>query len=245
MSVYSTPEQLANMRDILSNFVRMPFSQGNIPGSLVESVFAHVRGGSVLNTYDFVDVVHTASRCGWQVKSTKETTPVTWKRAKIENSAELIRKSYQSADDLQALGDTIINFCNEHARASMKKYDLNEIGYARLIIHKDRRVTYFERLLCSKDEPLVFNPRDFVWEWSEQKRTRTKEQLPALHGTNIRTEEKWWAWHGRGENQLHFSGESVWWPPDDSPNMFSFELPREEDRLSFERLNELLKGSRT
>lgn len=245
MSVYSTPEQLANMRDILSNFVRMPFSQGNIPGSLVESVFAHVRGGSVLNTYDFVDVVHADLRCGWQVKSTKETTPVTWKRAKIENSAELIRKSYQSTDDLQALGDTIINFCNEHAHASMEKYGLNEIGYARLIIHKDRRVTYFERLLCSQDDPLVFNPRDFVWEWSEPKITRTKEQLPALHGTNIRSEEKWWAWHGRGENQLHFSGESVWWPPENSPNMVSFELPREEDRLSFEQLNELLRGSRT
>ena len=245
MSVYSTPEQLENMRDILSNFVRMPFLQDSIPGFLAEAVFAHVRGASVLKTYDFVDVVHNASHCGWQVKSSKESTALTWKRVKIENSAELIQKSAQSADDLQALGDMIINVCNDHARASMKKYDLSEIGYARFIVHKDGQVTYFERLLCSKNEPLVFNPRDFVWEWSKRKKTRTKEQLSALHGTNIKTEEKWWAWHGRGENQLHFSEESVWWPPEDSPHTFSFELPRKEDRLSFEQLNELIRGSQT
>ena len=243
MSVFSTPEQLANMRDILSNFVRMPFSQGNIPGALVESVFAHVHGGSVLGTYDFVDVVHPESSCGWQVKSTKSSTPVTWKRAKIENSAELIEKSAKSAKDLQGLGEAIINFCNEHARASMEKYKLNEIGYSRLIVHNNRRVTYFERLLCSRDKPLVFDPQDFVWKWSEPKKTKTKEQLPALHGTNVKTEEKWWAWHGRGENQLHFSGESVWWPDENSPHMFSFELPSDKDKLSFEQLNKLLKTS--
>ncbi len=242
MSIFSTPEQLASMRDFLSNFARMPFSQGNIPGALVEAVFAHVRDGSVLNTYDFVDVIHPEAHCGWQVKSTKSSTPVTWKRAKLENSTELIAKSYESPDDLQALGNAIMNFCNEHARASMEKYELSEIGYSRLIIHKDRRVTYFERLLCSEDRLLVFDPNDFVWEWSEPKRTRTKEQLPALHGTNIKTEEKWWAWHGRGENQLHFSGESAWWPDEDDPHKFSFELPSEEDKISFEQLSELLNG---
>lgn len=240
MSVFSTPEQLANMRDILSNFVRMPFSQGNIPGALVESAFAHVRAGSVLNTYDFVDVICPEAHCGWQVKSTKASTPVTWKRAKIPNSSEFIERSLKSPNDLQALGDAVIDFCNEHAQASMEKYDLSEIGYSRLIIHRNGRVTYFERLLCSKDNPLVFDPKDFVWEWSEPKRTRTKEQLPALHGTNIRTEEKWWAWHGRGENQLHFSGESAWWPDVSNPHRFSFELPSEEDKISFEQLSDLL-----
>ena len=242
MSIFSTPDQLANMRDILSNYVRMPFSQGNIPGALVESVFAHVRGALVLNTYDFVDVVQGELDCGWQVKSTKASTPVTWKRAKIENSAELIERSLKSTKALQALGDEIINFCNEHARASMENYNLDEIGYSRLIIHRDRRVTYFERLLCSRENPLVFDPQDFVWEWSEPKRTRTKEQLPALHGTNIRAEEKWWAWHGRGENQLHFSGESAWWPDADDPHKFSFELPSEEDKISFEQLNKLFNA---
>lgn len=228
------------MREILSNFVRMPFSQGNIPGALVELAFAHVRGGSVLATYDFVDVISPEARYGWQVKSTKASTPVTWKRAKIANSAELIARSYGSIHDLQVLGNAIIDFCNEHAQASIEKYDLSEIGYSRLIIHSDRRVTYFERLLCSRNNPLVFDPQDFVWEWSQPKRTRTKEQLPALHGTNIKTEEKWWAWHGLGENQLHFSGESAWWPDENDPHKFSFELPSEEDKISFEQLSELL-----
>lgn len=166
-----------------------------------------------------------------------------WKRAKIENSDQLIEQSTKSAEDMQVLGDAIINFCNEHALASMEKYALNEIGYSRLIIHKDGRVTYFERLLCSKDKPLLFEPQNFVWQWSEPKKTRVKEQLPALRGTNIKTEEKWWAWHGRGENQLHFSGASLWWPDENSQHMFSFNLPLDEDKLLFEQLNELLKAS--
>lgn len=94
-----------------------------------------------------------------------------------------------------------------------------------------------------KDKPLLFEPQNFVWQWSEPKKTRVKEQLPALRGTNIKTEEKWWAWHGRGENQLHFSGESLWWPDENSQHTFSFDLPTDEDKLSFEQLNELLKAS--
>ena len=79
-------------------------------------VLAHVRGGRVLNTYDFVDVIRTEDGCGWQVKSTKATTPVTWKRAKIPDAVSLIEQSNRSAGGLQALGDAIMEFCNRHAQ---------------------------------------------------------------------------------------------------------------------------------
>jgi len=49
----------------------------------MESIFAHVRSANVLNTYDFVDVISTTNQRGWQIKSTKEKPPVTWKRAKL------------------------------------------------------------------------------------------------------------------------------------------------------------------
>ena len=241
MSIFSTPRQLDEMRRMLANFVRLPFSRDNIPGALMESVFSHVHGGIVLNTYDFVDVILPGSRCGWQVKSAKAGTPLTWKRAKIPNSAELIGASEGSEEGLQALGTAIIEFCNEHARASMERYHLDEIGYARLIVHKNGRVTYFEKLLCSTDSPHVFDPAEFSWKWSIPKTTITKEQLSALHGTHLPTGKKWWAWHGRGENQLHFSGESVWWPAKDNPHSFSFELPSPTDRLSFDQFMSLLQ----
>ena len=230
------------MRQMLANYVRLPFSKDSIPGALMEAILSHIHGGEVLNTYDFVDVIQHESRCGWQVKSTKAGTPVTWKRAKIPNALELIDASEKSDQGLQDLGDAIIEFCNEHAMASMQRYDLAEIGYSRLIVRKDGRVTYFERRLCSRSAPSVFDPAEFIWQWSAPKKTVKKEQLPALHGSHRQTGKKWWAWHGRGENQLHFSGESVWWPSENDPHAFSFQLPPDGDKLSFNQFMNLLQG---
>ena len=240
MTAFSTSDQLREMQRILASYVRLPSVQASIPGQLMESILAYVHNGTVLNTYDFADVVVSQSGYGWQVKSTKEGTPVTWKRAKIPNATELIEASQHSRGGLQELGDSIIAFCNEHARASLLRYNLEGIAYSRLILHKDRRVTYFERFLCSQRSPDIFDPTEFEWNWSTPKTTVAKEQLPALHGVNRTTGKKWWAWHGRGENQLHFSGESEWWPTQDNPHMFSFQLPPEDDKLSFSDLTALL-----
>ena len=185
MSVFSTENQMEEMRQILYNYSKLPFSTGSIPGMLMESALAHAHGGVVLNTYDFVDVVDPGSRCGWQVKSTKAQTPITWKRAKIGDAPRLIDESRRSQGGLQRLGNTIIEFCNAHARESLDKYGLNEIGYARLILARDGTATYYERLLCDKDNPDIFDPSDFRWSWSTPKVTKRKEQLPALQGIQL------------------------------------------------------------
>ena len=140
------------------------------------------------------------------------STPVTWKRAKIPNAADLIEASKQSGDALQELGDTIIEFCNTHAQESLERYGLTAIGYSRLIVNKDRTAQYFERVLCTGEDPVVFDPEQFAWRWSDPKTAVRKEQLPSLHGFHAPTGDKWFAWHGLGENQLHFSGEKSWWP---------------------------------
>ena len=196
----------------------------------------------MLNTYDFVDVIHPGNGCGWQVKSTKAETPVTWKRAKIPNASELIEASMHSENGLRELGDAIIGFCNDHASTSLYSYELKEIGYSRLILHKTGHITYFERLLCSQSSPSIFDPAEFAWSWSKPKTTVKKEQLPALHGINLTTGEKWWAWHGLGENQLHFSGESAWWPTEKDANVLSLQLPQDEEKLSFSQLMDLLSS---
>ena len=241
MSVFSSPNQLHELQRILANYVRLPATGTNIPGQLMESILAHVRGGAVLHTYDFVDVIHRQTSCGWQVKSTKVTTTVTWMRAKIPNARELIEASHQSESGLQALGDAIMEFCNDHARASMHKYELRQLGYSRLILHPNGQVTYFERLLRSRDGPDIFDPADFTWQWSTPKKTEKKEQLSALHGIHRATHKDWWAWHGLGENQLHFKGEPTWWPHDDQHRL-SFQLPSDKERLSFEQLIALLSS---
>lgn len=239
LSLFSTPQQLEKLQRVLFMCLRLPFAEGTIPGSVLEEVFATVRRGEVLKTYDFVDVISVEEACGWQLKSTREATPVTWKRAKLPNAPELINESKASPAACQELGDAIIALCNEHAQRSLTDYDLREIGYVRLILHDTGAVTYFERSLCSASKPNIFDPKDFSWEWSTPKSTVKKEQLPALHGTHRRENKKWWAWHGQGENQLHFSGESAWWPTTDA-HSFTFKMPSTDEKLTVDRLLAIL-----
>ena len=242
--VIADKQQLAAIAKILQNYLRLPFSQTNIPGAILEGILGHVRNAEVLRTYDFVDVIDRKQKLGWQVKSTIESTPMTWKRAKIPTSIALITESRKSKDGLQALGDAIINFCNHHAAESFRIYDLDEIAFSRLIVHKDGRGTYYEKSLCTRKMPNIFEPEDFTWTWSKQKVTKTKEQLSALHGVHIPSGKKWFAWHGLGENQLHFSGEKYWWPSEDKRiKSITFKLPTEAERLSLEKFIDLLASA--
>ena len=208
MSNLQTSENFIARR--LASYLRLPFATDTIPGSYAEKVVADHYCGEVLQTYDFVDVVSQEQQIGWQVKCTRAVTTVTWKRVKIVDSAELIRDSDKGNQGaVQKLGDLVLETCNRHAQESMQQYNLNELRYARVIINGGR-VTYFERLLLDSKEDTLFDPSHFVWTWSSMKHSSQKQQLPALHGTY--NGKKWFAWHGRGENQLHFSGEKEWWP---------------------------------
>ena len=131
LSLFSTPKQLARLQRVLFMCLRLPFSQGAIPGRVLEEVLAEVRSARVLPTYDFVDVVSAEEACGWQVKSTRAATPVTWKRAKLPNATELIDASMESEAACQELGDAIIGLCNEHAQHSLTEYELDEIGFSK------------------------------------------------------------------------------------------------------------------
>lgn len=113
------------------------------------------------------------------------------------------------------------------------------LGYSRLIVHNDGRAIYFERALCSRDAPAIFDAADFAWHWSQTKKRNPKEQLSALHGTHCPTNGKWWAWHGRGENQLHFYGEKTWWPTSQASHALSFQIPQEQ--MSVKKFVELLR----
>ena len=238
-NVFSTSGQLERISEILTGYLKLPFSGDSIPGALMENVLGEVRSGEVLNTYDFVDVINRGQKVGWQVKSTRASTPVTWKRAKIPNALELINASQESKEGLQVLGNAIIDFCNEHAQESMSLYNLNEIGFSRLIVHSNGEINYFERLLCSVDQPNIFNKDELKWNWSVPKKTTKKELLPALHGLHIPSGKKWFAWHGLGENQLHFSGEKAWWPCSGESNI-NFRFP--EHRLTQSELMKVLSN---
>lgn len=229
--IYSTPQQLVELQNILIGYLRLPFAADSVPGSLMEHILGTIRHAKVLNTYDFIDVYDDKQNIGWQVKATKDSTPITWKRAKIPNEQILIensRNSKLSETDrnlaLQKLGNAIINFCNEHIQHSFDTYNLDEIGYARLIV-KQHELIYFEKLLCTKNQPILFQPDEFKWYWSIPKQSTKKEQLPALHGIHIPSNNKWFAWHGLGENQLHFNGEKTWWE-NNSHNKIIFPFPK-------------------
>ena len=231
--------KVARVAEQVKTILRLPFCE-SLPGAALEDILAHVYGGRRLGTYDFVDVVNDRTRTGWQVKSTRHSTPVTWKRAKLPNKTSLIEASYITPEDAQALGDAIITFCNHAVKESIEKYQLKSLKYARLIDHKNGRLTYFERTLPISGE--VFESQEFTWSWSQSKTTKKKEQLPAFHGVHINSGLAWFAWHGLGENQLHFKGERAWWPAKGSPNRLDFE--RSGDRLKLTDLEKLITGPR-
>lgn len=227
--MFSTPEQLDQISKIVTQYLRLPMSDDTVPGIFFENVLAYVRSGKKLDTYDFVDVIDDTAKIGWQVKSTKEKTPLTWNRAKLPNVNELIECSRTTASGLQTLGNMIIDHCNRHASESIKLYNLEEIYYARLIIFEDK-IRYFEKKLCDKSNQQVFNPELYKWEWASPRRSSKKETLSALHGFDLMTGNKVWAWHGQGENQLHFCGEQKWWDID-APGI-TFPIPTNKITMS-------------
>lgn len=241
MPLYSTPAQLQEISDLVRNFLRLPFGFRSVPGNLLEALVEITKGSGTerLRTYDFVDVINRKEKIGWQVKSLDADTPVTWIRGKLSSKQSLITASFESEEARQALGDAILNYCNDHAKASLDKYQLEQIGYVRLINY-GTQFRYFERALISAKNPILFNPEEYTWLWSEPKVTKKKEQLPAFHGTHIKTGIKHFAWHGQGENQLHFSGERTWWPAASYSYSKEFLAPTEGELVSLETLAEWL-----
>jgi hypothetical protein len=241
MPILATPDQLQRIHDLIFNYLRLPLGLSTVPGSLMEANLKEVRGGDteVLHTYDFVDVISRSEKIGWQVKSTNSATPVTWIRGKIANKEELIKNSHASAAGLQELGDTVIDYCNHHIADSFTLYGLEEIGYSRLI-NFGGKFRYFEIPLIKNDGSVLFKPANYEWKWSKQKNTVAKEQKPALHGFHKQTQVKHWAWHGLGENQLHFTGERLWWPDATYACSISFAGPLASQYVSFEALADWL-----
>ena len=221
--IFSNKAQLNRIVDILTGYMKLSLSDDVIPGSFMEKVVATIHDGAVLKTYEFIDVVNRKNGVAWQVKSTKKNTPLTWKRVKIRGAASLIDKSKHEVHGLQQLGNLIIEHCNDHCIESMTKYNLREVGYARLIVEKTELI-YFERVLCTKKNPMLFDRTKFRWEWSDPYKSTKKEYLPALHGMHVDSGEKWFAWFGQGENQLHFHGESVW-RTDPNTSILTFPTP--------------------
>lgn len=239
ISIFSTRSQLEQLQIIITNYLRLPFATGIIPGSLLEAGIGYVHKAQVLQTYDFVDVISPTLKIGWQIKSTKDTTPVTWGRAKIPNASSLIEASHDD-DGLQKLGDSILDFCNSKAKESLFIYNLERIGFARLVVFPDNRIMYYERLLIGSINQTLFNPADYIWKWSKQKEVVKKEQLSSLFGIHKATGKKHFAWHGLGENQLHFSGEKIWWPPPSDPHRLDFKAPEIAEKVNFKILAEWL-----
>ena len=191
MPLLASPQQLQRIHALIFNYFRLPLDLSTVSGSLMEAILKEARDGDteVLHTYDFVDIISRSQKIGWQVKSTKNTTPVTWIRGKIANEEKLIKDSHESAAGLQKLGDTVIEYCNAHIADSFRLYGLEEIGYSRLVNYGDR-FRYFEIPLLQNDGSVLFKPSDYEWRWSKEKNTVSKEQKPALHGFHKQTQVK-------------------------------------------------------
>lgn len=208
--VFSNKKELKEISELVQGYFKLPISEDTIQGDFFEKIIAEARNAKRLNTYEFIDVVDEKNKVAWQVKSTKEKTPLTWKRVKLKDSKKLIEESFQSFEKTQELGELIINFCNLNAKESIDKYNLKEIGFSRIISNLDGTLSYYEKILCTKENPIIFNKDNYIWKWSEQKTNGKKEMLKSLQGFDKITGLKMFSWHGQGENQLHFVGDKYW-----------------------------------
>lgn len=234
--IFSNKEELNKLKNCIKGYCKMPMSGNGFPGSVLEDIFAYARGAEKLNTYDFIDVLDSKNKIGWQVKSSKDKTPLTWKRVKLDNASSFINNSIKSSIDCQVLGDLIIDTCNKNALESINKFNLDEVGYSRLILSDDGTLCYFEKILCTKNNPCIFNKEDFEWKWAKSKKGKNKEILSSFQGFNKKTGVKWFSWHGLGENQLHFNGEKEWYK-ESCINMSHFS--KTNDKLPMEYLENL------
>ena len=235
----SSTQQMEELQKFVNAYWLLPemFRSPYISGAFVERALAEVRGGKALPTYDFIDVLCDDGKTGFQVKATKGTTTITWMRAKIHHKQALIAASQRASEPehsegLQALGDAIIDFANEKISKSFRAYKkVENIHYARLKLLSGGRVEYTEAPLCTREKPVLFKKEDFTWAWRQERASETQslemedplettdienapqdidEVISSLQGTHIPTKERWWAWHGKSDNQLHFPGESKW-----------------------------------
>lgn len=182
MTTLSSSGQLDELQSLIKTYWLLPeiFRSPHISGSFMERALAHARGGEALATYDFIDVLCDDKTIGFQVKATKDTTVVTWMRAKIPNKQSLVTASQVSdsqlrADSLQKLGDTIIDFVNKKIEKSFRKYKkVHSIHYARVRHISTGRVEYVEAPLCNRSSMILFDKDDFSWEWRKNKDLEAK-----------------------------------------------------------------------
>jgi hypothetical protein len=190
-----------------------------------------------LGRYDFIDVLSLGGRYGLQVKSGKIQSPLTWQRAKVRDSGGRREASKMFETAAQELGGQILDYINKHMQKDLDRHSVDEIGYARLVIHK-KRAFYFERHLISREDPLLFTPERFTWRWSEDRVTKSeKEQKGSLGGYDA-SGVRWFSWHS--ENQLHFDNERTWWPTEGDPHRIDFTL--DQPKIDFETLVTLLES---
>ena len=223
-SIYSSPETLARIALMLGIYHRLPFAaEGVIPGIIVENVLAQARGMKRLGKYDFVDVLSKEDRVGLQVKSSKAGSPLTWQRAKVDRATEKRQASKEFPEAAQVLGAEILDYINRHMLKDLDAHDIDEIGYARLVVTKSEAF-YFETKLIDRANPILFDPKKFTWEWAMDRKA-SKEQRGSLSAYDNK-DVKWFSWHT--ENQLHFNNEKVWWPKPGDPHRVDFSLRGEK-----------------
>lgn len=149
------------------------FRSSSISGSLVERSLAHVLGGTAPTSKNFVDVLSSDGKIGYQVKSTNSSSILTWMRARLDEKNELIINSRkkdktEAEKGLHDLGREIINKANAKIEDSFNAYPkLELLVYSRFIYEMQQYALYFEAPIMAKGDSSVFNPDNFKWFWEE------------------------------------------------------------------------------
>ena len=219
MGIYSSKEELEKIANAIIKYFNAPFSRENVPGPVLEEIIEECKGWPALGGIDFVDNLSPNGNCGVQCKSgsTRRWSleknkwlfrQRPWGRITIPLSKRiLIDESYINPILLQELGDSVIDTFNDKIKFSIEKYNLDEIGYIGLVFNPNSTFQYYERSICLRNNPILFDKKDFRWEWSIPKK---ETDSPVLKGINIKTNQVWVRWKAHGDTQLDFMGAEFW-----------------------------------
>jgi len=209
---FSTPTQLENIVTGVKRYYTSPYALEFISGKVFEIIVADAHNTKPTNTQDFADVI-----CGdyaVQCKAGRDNKDMIWKRISLPD--ELVRESLHSDSISNDLGKLLLDRVNARASDSLAKYNVTKLAYSRLITHKNKLFTYFEKSLNNP----IFDRDMFQWKWSTPQKRKDK---PALHG--------FWrsvlvfSWQGLSGEQFRFNAEHLWWPKEDQ--RITFSIPHE------------------
>jgi hypothetical protein len=212
----ASKDQISEMEERLDKAITWSGKEPKLDVTPMEEICGHVLGAihkGIASSRSFVDIVRYKDGVGvgWSLKTFQEGTALQWNRkSKIgEDREELVDNSKssdtkKSMEACQKIGNRIMKISNGLPAVDFKKYELDIMVLAEVMVNDKGKTHYSEYLLpCTRDKSDLFDENGFDWRYNPNP---DKGTAPGLWGFHKKTGERWWRYNCRGGFHLFFDG---------------------------------------